>query len=102
MDPAFVQGSAANIITNTEAVTLASNVRAPIKYDTKAQAPFFNYYDAQGRRHEVWFDDARSIQARLKLVNEYGLGGISYWTIDNLFRTNFIVLQSMYGVNKVL
>jgi spore germination protein len=98
----FVQGSAASVITNTGAVTLASNVRAPIKFDERSQAPFFNYYDAQGRRHEVWFDDARSIQARLRLVNEYGLAGVSYWTLDTLFRTQFLVLQSMYSVNKVL
>jgi spore germination protein len=48
----------------------------------------------------VWFDDARSIQARLRLIYEYGLGGLSYWTVDNLFRTQFLVLQSMYDVVK--
>jgi len=98
----FVQGSAASVLSNTGAVTLASNVGAEIRYDTTAQAPFFNYYDAQGRRHEVWFDDARSIQARMRLVAEYGLAGVSFWTINQLFRTNFLVIQSMYGINKVL
>ena len=48
------------------------------------------------------FDDARSIRARLRLINEYRLGGLSYWTIDNLFRTQFLVLQSMYNVVKVV
>jgi spore germination protein len=98
----FVQGTAARTVTNTGAVTLASNVGAVIKYDQKQQAPFFNYYDAEGRRHEVWFDDARSIQARLKLIDEYGLAGVSYWTIDNLFRAQYIILRSLYDVNKVL
>ena len=98
----FVQGTAARPLSNTAAITQASEVGAVIRYDEESQAPFYNYYDGQGRRHEVWFDDARSIQARLRLIREYGLGGLSYWTIDNLFRTQFFVLRSMYNTVKVL
>jgi spore germination protein len=98
----FVQGTAARTVTNTGAVTLASNVGAVIRYDQRQQAPFFNYYDAEGRRHEVWFDDARSIQARLRLIDEYGLAGLSYWTIDNLFRAQYITLRALYDVTRVL
>ena len=35
----------------------------------------FNYYADDGRQHEVWFEDARSILAKLSLANEFGLGG---------------------------
>lgn len=98
----FVQGSAADPISNTEAIELAIRFGAQIKYDEKSQAPFFNYYDAQGKRHEVWFDDARSIQARLKLLDDYNLGGVSYWTLDNYFRAQFLVLSAMYNIEKVL
>jgi spore germination protein len=98
----FVQGSAADPITNTEAVEIAARNGAVIQYDETSQAPFFNYYDSRGRQHEVWFDDARSIQARLRLIDQYNLAGLSYWTIDDLFRTQFLVLQSMYTINKVI
>jgi spore germination protein len=98
----FVQGSSARPISNLEAVSLAAKVGARIWYDVKAQAPYFHYYDSEGREHVVWFDDARSIQARLKLVNKYKLGGVSYWTINNYFPQNWIVLNSMYDVKKVL
>ena len=98
----FVQGSAARSITNREAVNLAAREGAQIKYDMKAQAPYFNYYDSSGREHEVWFDDARSIQARLRLVEKYNLGGVSYWTIGSYFRPNWVVLDSMYDINKVV
>ncbi len=97
----FVRGSAADPVSNTEAVELAARVGAAIRYDEKAQAPFFNYY-SERKKHEVWFDDARSIQARLRLINDYKLAGLSYWTIDDLFRTQFLVLESMYNVAKVL
>ena len=98
----FVQGSAARSITNVEAVNLAARVGAEIQYDEKAQAPFFRYYDSNRRQHEVWFDDARSIEARLRLVRKYNLGGVSYWTINSYFPQNWLVLQSLYQVKKVL
>lgn len=98
----FVQGTAARVVSNIGAVNLASQRGASIMYDQTQQAPFFNYYDNRGQRHEVWFDDARSYQARLGLVEDYGIAGISIWTIGNLFRPGFIVLQDMYSINKVL
>ena len=97
----FVRGSSAKILTNYGAVLLAARVGANIRYDNTSQAPFFNYYDGAGKRHEVWFDDARSIAARLALVDEYKLGGVSYWTVNNFFATNWLVLTSMYDVKKV-
>lgn len=97
----FVQGTAARVVTNVGAVNLAVRQNVEIKYDEVQQSPFFNYF-YQGNLHEVWFDDARSVQARLRLVDEYNLGGISYWTIDSLFRQGLIVLQDMYKISKVI
>ncbi len=97
----WVQGTAARSLSNTAAINQAMNVGARIQYDNEAQVPFYNYYDAQGKQHEVWFDDARSVQARLRLIDEYNLGGASYWTINSYFSQNWIVLNSMYNVEKV-
>lgn len=96
----YRQGTVARSLSNIAAVNLAIDVGAEIKYDSKAQAPYFNYYDKNGKLHIVWFDDARSIEARLRLVNKYDLGGVSFWTITNYFRTNFEVLSSLYGIKK--
>ena len=85
-----------------EAAALAGRVGAGIQYDQAAQSPFFRYYDADGRQHEVWFEDARSLRAKYSLVNEYGLAGVSFWNLNKLFRTNFILLESMFSVEKVL
>ena len=97
----FVQGTAARAISNTGAVNLAANVGAVIQYDYQSQAPFFNYYDSDGRRHEVWFEDARSILAKLTLANTFRIGGISYWTIGSFFPQNWLVLSSVYDIIKV-
>ncbi|HBT65782.1 MAG TPA: spore gernimation protein [Ruminococcaceae bacterium] len=98
----FVQGSAAQTISHTAAVNLALREGAEIQFDQEAQSPFFNYYDDQGREHEVWFEDARSIEAKLALVDQYNLGGVSYWTVNSFFPQNWLVLESMYNVNKVI
>ncbi len=94
-------GTAARALSNPGAVQLAYKVGANIQYDPVAQSSFFKYYDASGKQHEVWFEDARSILAKLELVNEYRLGGISYWTIGRYFPQNWLVLNSVYKVKKV-
>lgn len=96
----YRQGSRAVAISNLQAVNLAINNGATIQFDERAQAPFFNYTDQNGARHVVWFDDARSLTARLKLVEKYNLGGVSYWTVNRLFRTNWYTLRALYDVNK--
>lgn len=98
----FVQGTAATTVTNTGAVDLARRVGAAIRYDPVSQAPFFNYYDSSGRQHVVWFEDARSILAKLFLANEFRVGGLSYWTIMSYFPQNWLVLNNVYNVRKVL
>ena len=96
----YVPGTAARALTNLAAIRLAESVGAIVNYDARVQAPYFNYYGSDGKRHVVWFDDARSISARLKLIEKYDLGGVSYWTINSYFRPNWVVLDSMYKIDK--
>lgn len=99
----FVQGvSRADSVSNVGAVELAKDVDAAIEYDEESQAPFFNYYDNQGRHHQVWFEDARSIEAKLNLFSEYDLKGLGYWNVMRYFPQNWLVLSSLYDIAKVL
>jgi spore germination protein len=98
----FVEGeSMAEKISNTEAEERAGEVGAVIQFDPVAQSPFYKYVDNQGREHEVWFENEASIRAKLNLVAEYGLGGVSYWNLMEYFPDNWEVLNSMYGVRKL-
>ena len=82
----FVQGqSMAEKISNTEAVERAARVGAQIQYDPVAETPFYRYVDELGREHEVWFENEASIRAKLNLVAEYGLAGVSYWNLMDYF-----------------
>ena len=99
----FVQGeSRATLISNVHAVELARQYGAEIQFDETAQAPFFRYYDRQGRQHEVWFEDARSIRRKLQLVPEYGFQGVGYWNLMRPFPQNWTVLNALYHIRKIL
>ena len=50
----------------------------------------------------VWYEDVRSALARLKLVEEYDLAGLSVWTADALWRPALAALESLYDVEKVI
>ena len=98
----FVQGTSANTITNQRALDIAIDNGSTIMFDSKAQSPYFNYIDSNGKSRVVWFDDARSIDARLNLVNKYNLAGVSYWTINNFYPVNWTVLSNKFNISKLL
>ncbi len=102
----FVQGtSKAQSLSNAAARDLALTRNAAISFDDMAQSPFFRYYvreDGTPIEHVVWFENARSVEATLSLVNEFGLRGISVWQIMNYFPQLWAVLNSMVEIVKIL
>lgn len=82
----------ARTIGNIEAVQIAWENHAAIHFNETAQSPYFLYWD-QGTSHEVWFEDARSIQAKLEMAAEYELMGVGYWNLMRPFRPNWLLLQ---------
>ncbi|MBE6660817.1 MAG: LysM peptidoglycan-binding domain-containing protein [Ruminococcaceae bacterium] len=102
----YVAGeSRARSIGNVEAVEIARAQRAAITFDETAKSPTFRYFarnEGAPVEHEVWFEDARSVQAMLSLVPEYGLYGIGIWNIMRPFPQMWQVLNSEYTIYKVL
>ena len=92
------QGSQARSLSNPEAVALAARHYAAIRFDPRAQAPWFRYVDGQGQEHEVWFEDARSIRSKLALAAELELYGVGYWNLMRPFPQNWAVLNSLYEI----
>ncbi len=89
----YVAGeSRAQSLSTKEAVDLAVRVGAEIQYDETAMAPFFFYTEA-GVRHQVYFEDARSIRAKLLLLPEYGLRGALYWNLMRRNEQNLLMLN---------
>ena len=95
----FVRGTTrAASISNQRAIELAIQYDIAIQYDETAQAPFFHYTDAAGAVHEVWFEDARSLSARLRLIAEYGLRGAGIWNLMRPFSQTWLTIASLYDI----
>ena len=67
-------------------------------YKRQAQAPFFHYTAVDGTVHEVWFEDARSLSARLALITEYGFQGAGIWNLMRPFSQLWSVISSLYNI----
>jgi spore germination protein len=96
----WVQGTTARTVSPKQAVELAARYGVNIQYDETYQSPFFRYVDESGQEHEVWFEDARSMQAKYDVIKEYGLRGPSYWVLGNPFPQNWPVLQNNFRIKK--
>ncbi|APH06757.1 glycosyl hydrolase family 18 protein [Bacillus weihaiensis] len=93
-------GQYAKAVSPQQAIQLASNNNVAIQYDQKSQAPHFNYTDENGKEHKVWFEDARSIQAKFDLIKELDLRGISYWKLGLAFPQNWLLLSDNFIIEK--
>ena len=91
----YVQGtSRARSVSVEEAIRLAGEVGAEIMYDQTVQAPYFDY-TAENVSHRVWFEDARSLSSRLRLMPEYGLRGALYWNFMRPNPQNLALINSL-------
>jgi spore germination protein len=97
----FQEDDEAATISVQDAINLAYEHMAEIYYDYVSQSPYFHYRDAEGNAHEVWFEDARSAQAKFDTVKEYGLRGISYWGLGYEFPQNFPLLADNFQIRKL-
>lgn len=98
----FIQGETmAEALSNIKALERAEIHNVSIEFDEQAQAPFYYYTDAEGIAHVVWFDDARSMDAKFRLINEFNLTGIGYWQIMNFFPQSWIIASTLYNIIKV-
>ncbi len=97
----YIQGTTkATTIGNIQAIRIAIENDAVIQFDETAQTPYFTYVK-DGTSHEVWFEDVRSIRAKLALIDEKNLRGAGYWQIMQLFRANWLTVDNYFYINKV-
>lgn len=94
-------GKPARAVSPQEAIQIAVRENAEIMYDYQAQAPWFRYTDSAGVRHEVWFEDARSIQAKFDLIKQFKIKGIMYWKLGLAFPQNWLLLRDNFNIRKI-
>lgn len=93
----------AHYVSHNSAIDLAIETKSEIQYDKFSQSPFFYYGDTPTNiNHIVWFEDARSIDAKLKLVTEYGFRGISILNIMEKFPQLLFVINTQYNIRNAI
>jgi len=100
--PYMPGGKWARRLSPQDAIRIAAERGATIRFDAQTQSPTYRYYGDNTIQHEVWFEDARSVRAKLLLVNKYDLRGVSYWLLGLSFPQNWLVLSDMYNIVKVV
>ena len=93
-------GPPAKTISNEEAIRIAIETGSEIIFDERSQTPYFNYTLA-GVNHEVHFEDARSIKAKLALASELGLFGVGVWNIMNFFPQLWVIFNILYNKRPI-
>jgi spore germination protein len=68
-------------LSYSQAIKLSSDTGAEILWDNDARVPYFKYKDKNGRQHEVWFESKFSLEQKLKILDDYKVGGIALWRI---------------------
>ncbi len=63
------------------AMELANKYNKEIIFDEKTKTPMFSYEDEEGNKHEVWFENAQSIKAKIDLAWQLGISGVALWRL---------------------
>ncbi|MFA7252845.1 MAG: glycosyl hydrolase family 18 protein [Candidatus Paceibacterota bacterium] len=61
-------------------------------FDEKEQAPYFHFWK-EGKGYTIWYENARSVAQKIKLIKENNLRGFSAWALG-------LELPSVYSVMK--
>jgi|GEM_PF-1399224 len=64
-------------------------------YKEPANLPYV-HYTSEGLINTIWYENENSIEAKLKLIYEYDLGGLSLWQIGNLPSNTYLDEKEKY------
>ncbi len=90
------------LLTIAEAERLAAQVGASFQMDSRTGTMYFSYTDTMGNETIVWCANRCTSQSILELVRIYGLGGVSFRTIEDFPITDYQSLNAMFNIRKVM
>lgn len=92
----------ARAISVSRATETAMKYQVPIQYSTEYQQPFFQYRDEAGKRHIVWFEDARARAQKLQLFVNNRLRGIGAWQLGLHFPQSARLVEEFMIPKKII
>lgn len=76
-------GAKGQLVSWLQAYQLSRTHGAVVRWDNKAQSPWFTYESAQRQQHTVWFENAYSSSAKIALAKSFKLGGVYLWLVGD-------------------
>jgi spore germination protein YaaH len=77
----WVAGAQGQALQWTEAEALAHKNGVDVRWDAATKSPWFEFTDDRARSHTVWYENARSLKARLDLAARYRVAGVALWRL---------------------
>lgn len=74
-------GPPADNLVYEQAMELTQRENATSGFSEDDQTPWIRYTDENGDKHEVWYENSLSLEKKLELALDYGIGGFSAWRI---------------------
>lgn len=72
----------ATSLTHKKATELIARVKPDIQWHKEWATPYFTYTE-NGVKWEAWFEDVRSVQAKLDVCRKLGVGGVAVWRLGD-------------------
>lgn len=94
-----------HILRIESAIELAVQVGAQIQYDEVSQAPFYQFSEVtptEEINHIVWFEDARSINAKLSLIPEYQFPGTTALNAMSFFQQLWLEINIQFDIRRYI
>ena len=91
----------AETLSSQQAAERAARLGAEIHFDETAQSPYYHYFDPARREHVVWFEDARSLEQKLRLAAESGLQGVGCWHLGRALAQFWPLLDALTDIEII-
>ncbi len=70
---------------NYDALVKRINANGEINYDKKSESPYIKFFNSEDSTDNVvWYEDVRSMSAKVKLAKLFGVKNISVWRLGNV------------------
>lgn len=97
----YKSGDVAEVVSLQSAIEMAREFNVSIQYDTISEIAFYRYID-NDQEYIVEVKDARSLDARFRLVTSFDCAGVGIWNIMQPFTQIWMMLHSMFKIDKKL
>nr|NNM89776.1 LysM peptidoglycan-binding domain-containing protein [Bacilli bacterium] len=86
-------------ISPNKAQNVAIEKQVHVRFDPRSASPMFYYQGAQNR-HEVWYEDPKSMLIKMDLVISMQLRGISFWVLGEPFPQLWHLVADTFSIKK--